>query len=87
MLLAEAPEVDSVAKGERYVVLWAVSYDTDDELLASGEAIHSARDAAKQALELTRDKGSADNLWRVFDHATREWATFAQEDLDSSIGH
>jgi hypothetical protein len=81
-VLAADPDTPCVEIGDRYVVVYAVSYDHDDESSASGEEVRSAREAAHYALKLTRDAGSSENIWRVFDTLTGKWATFAQQEIE-----
>lgn len=81
-LLAADPEVVMVAAGERYVVVYAVSYDHNDNASRTGEEVRSARDAAHYALELTRDAGADETQWRVYDVVTKKWSTFDQREIE-----
>jgi hypothetical protein len=80
--LTSDPDVPMVAEGERYVVVYAVSYDHDDNPSRSGEEVRTPRDAAHYALELTRDKGAFETQWRVYDAVTKKWSTFDQSEID-----
>ena len=71
-----------VAGGERYVVVYAVSYDHDDGSSRSVEEVRSPRDAAHYALELTRDVGASETQWRVYDALTKKWSTFDQSEIE-----
>lgn len=81
-VLAADPDTPCVALGDRYVVVYAVSYDHDDEPSVTGEEVRSPRDAAHFALELTRDASSSETTWRVFDTLTGKWTTFAQGEIE-----
>ncbi len=81
-LLAGDPDTPCVAVGDRYIVVYAVSYDHDDDPSVTGEEVRSARDAAHYALELTRDPGATETIWRVFDNLTGKWTTFEQAEIE-----
>jgi hypothetical protein len=82
--LGDDPAVPTVSVDDRYVVIYALSFDHDDQPSKSGEEVHCARDAAHFALELTRDAGSADGIWRVFDRLTEQWSSFSQGEIEEA---
>ena len=81
-ILADDPGTPYVGVGDRYVVVYAVSYDHDCDPTDTGERVASPRDAAHWALELTRDGSSGDTSWSVFDTKTRTWSTFCQAEIE-----
>jgi len=82
-ILAENPDIVCVAPGERYLVLYAISYDHDDAPSPTGDDVRSPREAAHRALELTRDVGSADTPWLVYDAVTEKWSSFSQSEIET----
>lgn len=72
-LLAGNSAFTYVRPHERYLVVLAVSYPHDSDPTETGERLASSRDAAHWAPELTRDGGSADTQWAVFDAEIGEW--------------
>lgn len=72
----ERTEVDSayVDTEDRYVVSLIVGY--------AGDTTDSPREAAAAALSLTRDGGSGDTTWFVYDRLTGLSHEFEQADID-----
>jgi hypothetical protein len=81
-LLAEDPDMVCVAPDERFVVLYAVSYEHTNAPLSAGGYLRTPRDAAHHALELTRGEGSEHTTWYVYDTVLRTWSTFAQSEIE-----
>lgn len=80
--LGANPNFTYVNGGDRYLVVFAVSYDHGVDPTSMGEhRVTSARQAAHWAVELTRDGSQADNRWVVFDAERGEWTSFYQSDL------
>jgi hypothetical protein len=83
-MLAENPAFTYVRADERYLVVLAVTYGHESDPTDTGERIASARDAGHWALELTRDGGSPDTQWTVFDAVTGVWTIFEQSDIEEA---
>lgn len=69
---------------DRYIVSLIVGY-SDEDLARDGgedEGEISARAAAAAALDLTRDDGSGDTTWFVYDRQTGETHEFEQSDFE-----
>jgi len=83
-LLGRDPEFAYVEESDRYLVLFAVSYADESDPTDLGDRVHSPRDAAHWAYELTRDGGSADTQWAVFDRETGSWTNFEQSEIEGA---
>jgi hypothetical protein len=83
-LLGENPTFTYVNERDRYLVLLAVSYGHDSDPTDTGERVASPRDAAHWALDLTRDGGSADTQWAVFDAELGRWTVLEQSDVEEA---
>jgi hypothetical protein len=68
-----------VGARDRFVVSLVVGYEAD-------ENIQTPVDALRYALELTRDEGSADTHWYVFDRQTGELHLIEQEQIEPPVG-
>lgn len=66
---------------DRFVVSLIIGYGDGDD-----DGPKTARQAAHHALELTRDEGSADTHWYVFDRKTREMRLFEQKEIERDLG-
>ena len=84
-LLAADPDMVTVAPDERFVVLYAVSYDEDRRSGSWPQVISTAKAAARAALDLTLDEGRGNTTWLVFDTVTGEWSKYAQSELEEPL--
>lgn len=79
-------EIDTiyVDDKDRYIVSLIVGYE-DGEGGSNGAGCKSLADAARWALELTRDGGCDGTHWFVYDRATGEHEFFEQDQFDPEM--
>lgn len=74
-----------VDPGDRFIVSLVVGYDAQtitDEVGAEASVEDKARAAAAAALDLTRDLGSTDTIWFVYDRQTKRTFEFEQHEFE-----
>lgn len=70
-----------VDHSDRFIVSLVVGYDSQTLGFAGKPIEEQAKQAAAAALELTRDAGSSDTFWYVYDRATKRMFEFEQSDF------
>jgi hypothetical protein len=85
-------EIDSIyAHAEdRFIVSLIVGYTEEDlfseqDAANGGENTATPREAARWALDLTRDEGASGTYWFVFDRKTGKMHTFEQHEFDPEM--
>lgn len=73
-------------EGDRYVVSLIVGY-ADEDIGTSETTVPriveaNMKEAAKAALDLTRDEGQSDTFWHVYDRKTKKGRFFEQGEFD-----
>lgn len=61
---------------DRFVVSLVVSYNPD------ADGVHTPQEAARAALDLTKDSGAAGTHWVVYDRLTERSHLLQQDDFD-----
>jgi len=89
LIVTNTPEVETqyVDPGDRFIVSMVVGYDEDtirDNFYegARPRVATMAKVAASAALQLTRDEGSSDTVWYVYDRKTGSWFHFEQDEFE-----
>lgn len=80
------PEVRTIYVGpnDRWIVSLVVGYD--DQQMDGTEFPVTPKGALAAAIMLTRDQGSPDTTWFVYDRATGETFEFEQDDVADILG-
>lgn len=89
LIVSNTPEVQTqyVDPGDRFVVSMVIGYSDDIvrdnfEDGARPRVESMAKVAASAALQLTRDEGSSDTVWYVYDRKTGRWFHFEQDEFE-----
>jgi hypothetical protein len=72
---------------DRWIVSLVVGYADEDFGTGSDQltAEQKAKLAAGAALDLTKDEGSSDTVWFVYDRLDRQMYRFEQDDFDKEV--
>ena len=74
-----------VSPEDRYIVSLIVGYSVDD-LSDQTRFEDSPKGALAAAIDLTRDEGSPDTIWFVYDRVTGQMHEFEQDDVSDLLG-
>jgi len=72
-------------RDDRFIVSLIVGYTTEDLTGEDGAGEPSHRDAARWALDLTRDDGANGTHWFVFDRLTGTMHVLEQDEFDPEM--
>lgn len=75
---AQLQQTIYVTEEDRYVVSLIVGY-------GNGDGVASPEEAAAAALDLTRDLGSSDTVWFVYDRQTDNTHRLEQADFEEGV--